>query len=182
MRWLKAQAVGGSEDAAAKAVAASEGISLATARQSIQAVDMYRKRNDKSEFDLAIRNVVISTAPKVAETLAGLLTATELVEVDDPRTGKKRVDKMEDKTTRLEATRVWNSMMAAQIPKGPLIEQNISQNTQVAQLGSGETMEERMRRLREKAREFNALPPETTGQKFADEDDEEGGEDEEGDD
>jgi hypothetical protein len=174
MRWLRAQAAGGSEEAAAKVVAKEEGISLATARQSIRAVDAYRKKNDKSEFDYAIRNVVISTAPKVAETLAGLLTATELVEVKDSKTGKVRIEKVEDKTTRLEAARVWNSMMAAQIPKGPLIQQEISQNTQVAQLGAGETMEERTRRLREKAREYNALPPETTGQTFSEDDEEDG--------
>ena len=163
MRWLKAQAVGGSEEAAARAVAAAEGVSIQTARQSIREVDAYRKKNDRTEFDLAIRNVVISTAPKVADTLGGLLTATELVEVKNQKTGQPEVKVMEDKTTRLEATRVWNAMVAAQMPKVPMIENNISQTTQVATITGSETTEERLARLRKKAQEFNALPPEVAG-------------------
>lgn len=163
MRWLKAQAVGGSEEAAARAVAQSEGITIQTAKASIREVDTYRKKNDRPEFDLAIRSVVISTAPKVAETLAGLLTATELVEVKNEKTGRTKIQVMEDKTTRLEAARVWNSIVAAQIPKGPMIEQNINQTTQVAAIGGSETNEERLRRLRAKAAEHNLLPPEVAG-------------------
>lgn len=165
IRWMKAQAAGGDEDAAARAVAKSEHISVETAKRSIRHVEIYRKKNERVEFDLAIRDLVISVVPQAKETLSGLLAATELVEVTDNKTGKKRVQKMEDKTTRLEALRVVKELVAVQQPKAPLVEQNIqqNQNTQVAAIGNGETFEERMRRLREKARAANMLPPETIG-------------------
>ena len=72
MRWLKAQAVGGSPDEAALAVAKAEGISLKTAKQSITEVEAYRKKNDR----IAIANVA-----RDAEALRG-----------DPPEGRTRED------------------------------------------------------------------------------------------
>lgn len=163
MRWLKAQAVGGSEEAAARAVAQSEHITIETARASIREVDAYRKRNDKVEFDYAIRDLVISAIPQAKETLNGLLAATELVEVKDHKTGTTKIVEMEDKTTRLEAFRALSTLTIGLQPKTPMIEQNISQTTQVAAIGGSETNEERLRRLRAKAAEHNLLPPEVAG-------------------
>lgn len=185
MRWLKAQAVGGSEEAAARAVAQSEHITIETARASIREVDAYRKRNDKVEFDYAIRDLVISAIPQAKETLNGLLAATELVEVKDHKTGTTKIVEMEDKTTRLEAFRALSTLTIGLQPKTPMIEQNISQTTQVAAISSGtETNEERLKRLRQQAAEYRALPPEViavpdyvdAGEEDSDEDDEEGDE------
>lgn len=161
MRWLKAQAVGGSEAAAARAVAKEEHISIPAARQSIRMVETYRRKNDKVEFDFAMRDLVISSIPQAKVTLHSLLSATELVEVKDEKTGKVRVEKMQDKTTQLEAIRVLTGLMAAQIPKAPVVEQKIVQTTQVAAIQSStETNEDRIRRIRSQAQQFNQLPPE----------------------
>lgn len=167
MRWLKAQAVGGSEEASCRAVAKAERVSYEAVRQSIRMVAAYRARNDRNEFDLTMRNVLTSVAPKAKETLAGLLTAMELVEIKDPKTGKTKVVKMEDKTTRLEAVRAFTSLLQSLQPKVPMVEQHISQSMQVAAIaggaGSAETTEERIRRLRKKAAEHRLLPPEVKG-------------------
>ena len=87
----------------------------------------------------------------------------ELVEVTDEKTGKKRVKKMADKTTRLEAMKIVNTMVASMQPKGAAVEVNVSQTNQTANLGSAETMEERLARLRKKAAEHNLLPPAVVG-------------------
>jgi len=185
MRWLKAQAVGGSPEEAAKAVAKSEGISVATAKQSIVEVDAYRKRNDRVEFDLSLRDLVISSIPQAKETLHNLLAATELVEVKNEKTGKTNVVRMEDKITRLEAMRVLNSIVATQQPKGPLVENNFNPVNQIANMSGAETYEERLSRLRKKAEEHNLLPPEVIGvpkeiDAGDDDDDEDDGEEENG--
>lgn len=183
MRWLKAQAVGGSEEAAARAVAKSEGKSIDVVRHSIRLVSAYRARNDKSNFDFAMRDVLTSTAAMAKESLAGLLSAMELVEVSDAKTGKKRVISVEDKTTRLEAIRVFNSLLGNLQPKVPLIHQDISQTNQTANIsggaGSAETTEERLRRLRKASAEHRLLPAEVVGvpqhiDEETDPDDEEG--------
>jgi hypothetical protein len=158
MRWLKAQAIGGTPEEAARAVARSEGVTLDTAKKSIQEVDAYRKRNEKTEFDLSIRDLVISAIPQAKETLHGLLAATEMVEVKNSKTGGTDIKIMEDKTTRLEAMRVLNSLMIGLQPKTPQVEVNVSQTNQTANLSGAETYEERLSRLRKQAQEHNLLP------------------------
>lgn len=143
-------------------VAKTNGVTVATIRDSVNAVRSYRQQNSTIQMDLAIRHMVISTVPKAAETLKGLLGATELVEVVNPKTGRKRVVEREDKTTRIEAVRLVNQAIQNTTPKGPPIEVNVNQTTQVANLSSAETTEERFRRLKIKANEFNALPPEVS--------------------
>jgi hypothetical protein len=178
MRWLKAQAIGGTPEEAARAVARSEGVTLDTAKKSIQEVDAYRKRNEKTEFDLSIRDLVISAIPQAKETLHGLLAATELVEVKNSKTGKTDVVEMTDKTTRLEAMRVLNSLMIGLQPKSPQVEVNVAQTNQTANLSGAETYEERLGRLRKKAQEHNELPPLVAGvPKYLDEGSDEGDED-----
>jgi hypothetical protein len=167
MRWLKAQAVGGSEEAAARAVAASEGRSIDVVRQSIRMVAAFRARNDKANFDYAMRDLLTSTASTAKESLAGLLTAMELVETTDAKTGAKKVIRVEDKTTRLEAIRVFNSLLGNLQPKVPLVNNEINQTNQTAVLsggaGAAETTEERLRRLRKAAAEHRLLPPQVVG-------------------
>lgn len=164
VRYLKAQVMGGSEEAAATAIAKSEGVSMQTVLKSIRQVDTYRKKNDRIEFDYAVRSMVIDAIQPAKAALNGLLNATELVEMKDAKSGKTKVVKQEDKTTRLEALRVLNSLMIGLQPKTPMIEQNITQTQQnqtaVLQAGAGETTEERLRRLRKQAQEHRMLPPE----------------------
>jgi hypothetical protein len=155
MRYLKAEA-----NLTPEEIAKQERVSVATVRSSISMVDSYRKQNDGIEMKLAIQKVVIETAPKLQETLHGLLSATELVEMPNGKTGRKHVVKREDKTTRLEASRLVKDLIIGLQPKGAPVEVNVNQTNQVANLSQAETNEERMRRLRKKADEFNALPPE----------------------
>jgi hypothetical protein len=163
-RYLKAVAVGGSEDAAAAVIAREERVSIEAVKKSIRAVDAYRKQNEKAEFDYALRNLVISAIPQARETLHSLLAATELVELTDQKTGKKFVREMEDKTTRLEAIRALSTLAIGLQPKSPMIEQNISQTNQTAHIAGGtETTEDRMRRLRRQATAHRALPAEVAG-------------------
>lgn len=142
-------------------IAKSERVTEKTVRESIAQVELHRKRNTGFEMDLALRNVVIESAPQVKETLNGLLTATELVEQKDEKTGKVKVVKVEDKTTRIEATRLFTSLVTAVQPKVPTIQNNVSSNAQAAAttVTASETNEERFRRLQEKVKAFNALPP-----------------------
>jgi len=160
MRWLKAQAVGGSPEEAAKAVAKAEGVTVQTAKQSIQAVEAYRATFDKDRFDLATRKYLMSMMQKSEEYLGDLMGATELVEMPNAKTGKKEVVVMPDKTTRLEAQRVFKDILVGMQPKTPQVEVNVAQTNQTANLGSAETMEERLERLRHKAQEANLLPAE----------------------
>jgi hypothetical protein len=164
MRYLKAQAMGGEEKEKLAAIAKSEGVSVQTVRNSVYEIDTYRKRNTTLEMDMAIRDLVISAVPLAKESLGGLLTATELVEVPNGQTGKKKVVRQVDKTTRLEANRLVKDLIVAVQPKGAPVEVNVNQTNQVANLSAGtETNEERLRRLRKKAEEYNQLPPEVSG-------------------
>lgn len=141
-------------------ISKSEGVSIATVRESINQIDSYRKANSQGEMELAIRNIMISVAPQATETIHGLLTAQEQVEVPDLKTGKKKIVWQEDKTTRLEASRLVKDLIIGMQPKGPAVEVNVAQTNQVANISSAETNEERMQRLRKQAQEFNQLPPE----------------------
>jgi Bacterial regulatory proteins, lacI family len=156
MRFLKSQVPGMTLDEIAKA----EGVSVATVSASINQIDSYRNANSQGEMELAIRNIMISVAPQATETIRGLLTATEQVQIPDPRTGKNRIVRQDDKTTRLEASRLVKDMIIGMQPKGPAVEVNVKQTNQTANISSAETNEERMQRLRKQAQEFNQLPPE----------------------
>jgi hypothetical protein len=182
LRFLKEQ---GGMDVAA--IAKSEGVSQAAVRHSIAQVEIYRKKNTSFEMDLAVRDLVISSIPQAKETLHGLLAATELVEQKDSKTGKVKVVKVDDKTTRIEAMRLVNTFAATMQPKTPMIQQSISNTAQAAATITGaETNEEKFKRLRKLADEHNRLPPEVAGVpdhidagEDADDEDEENEEDEE---
>jgi predicted enzyme related to lactoylglutathione lyase len=74
-----------------------------------------------SPLDLGINESILKVMPKFEESMAGLLTATELVEINDATSGKKIV-KQDDKTTRLEACRIVKDIIVAKQPKSaPLI-------------------------------------------------------------
>lgn len=163
MRFLKAEALSGTEAEKVAAIAKAEGVSAATVRESIRTISRYRAQNSTLELDLAIRDLAISAVPKAKETLQGLLGAMEMVEVPDQKTGGKKVIQVEDKTTRIEAMRLVNQLIANLQPKQAPVEVNVSQTNQVAtNLSSAETMEERLRRLRRQATEHNLLPPEVS--------------------
>ena len=175
MRYLKAQT---NMDPAA--IAKSEGVSVQVVKRSISEVDRYYKMNATPQVDVAVRSLIRSASVLAEGSLGGLLLAEELVEMKDPRTGKTKVVKRIDKTTRLEANRIVKDLIVAIQPKGPAVELNVNQTNQVANLSSAETTEERFKRLREKAQQFNQLPPETAGvPEHIDRDEDDGDEDEE---
>jgi hypothetical protein len=159
VRYLKAQAPG----VTAESIAKSEGVSVATVRASITQIETYRKQNTTEEMDLAIRNMVVSAVPQARDTIEGLLNATELVETTDAKTGKKKTLEVEDKTTRLEAARLVKDLIIGLQPKVPQVVTNIQNSNQQANLSATETNEERLRRLRKQAAEFNQLPAEVAG-------------------
>lgn len=156
LRFLKSQVPG----ATLQEIAKSEGVSQAAVKKSITTMELYRKRNSGIEMDLAIRDLVISSVPQAKQTLDGLLRATELVEVGNKKTGRVRVVEMEDKTTRLEATRIVSGLIIGLQPKSPPVALNVNQTNQMANITQAETYEERLRRLRKQAQEHNLLPPE----------------------
>ncbi len=78
------------------------------------------------------------------------------------KTGKDEYVTVEDKTTRLEGARLVRDLIVGLQPKGPGVVVNANQTNQTANIGSAETYEERLRRLREKVKEFNLLPAEVT--------------------
>jgi hypothetical protein len=158
LRFLKSQAGQSPAD-----IAKSEGVSIAVVKGSINKIDGYRRANTSGELDFAIRDLVISSVPIAKESLHGLLAATERVEETDYRTGKKKVVVQEDKTTRLEAQRLLKDLIVGLQPKAAPVAVNVQQNNQNANLGSSETLEERLRRLRKQADEHNLLPPEVAG-------------------
>jgi hypothetical protein len=161
LRYLKYEASGGDEEAMRR-IAKEEGVSLATVKASVLQVDAYKKTNTASQMDIAMRDLVISSIPQAKATLEDLLTATELVEEVDSKTGRKKVKTVADKTTRLEAMKIFNSIMSTLQPKGPAVEVNVNQTNQTANINSGsESNEERFARLRKQAEAHNALPPET---------------------
>jgi RNase P protein component len=163
IRFLKYEAAG-ADEAAIALIAKEEKVSAAVVRNSVTRVASFRQSNTSAEMDLAIRDLVISTIPQAKATLQGLLTATELVETKVGNTGRTKVVSVPDKTTRLEAMKVVNQLVASLQPKQAPVQVAVNQTNQMAAtLGKGETPEERMRRLRERAKEYNALPPEIAG-------------------
>lgn len=164
MRFMKFQAMSGTDAEKYAAISRSEHVSAATVKDSVQMVEQYRAQNSTAEMDFAIRSLVVGAIPKAKQTLEGLLDATEMVEVTDLTTGKKRHIMRPDKTTRIEGMKLVSDLVGKMQPKAAATEVNVHQTTQVqTNLSKAETMEERLRRLRKKAQEFNQLPPEVAG-------------------
>lgn len=158
MRWMKAQAKMTPED-----IATAERVSVATVKDSIRMVEQYQAQSSTAEMEFAIRHMIVRVVPKAGDTLSGLLDATELVTYKDPKTGKEKLREREDKTTRIEALKIVTELVKNSQPKGPMVEVNTHQTTQIANMSAAETTEERLRRLRKSAHEFNLLPPEVAG-------------------
>ena len=154
MRYLKAKA-----GVDAKEIAKSERVSLQTVNESIKSIEMYEQQNTEGQLQLAVRDLVISTIPQAKETIHGLLTATELVLKKNLKTGKEEHVTVEDKTTRLEGARLVRDLVIGMQPKTPMVAiQNNQNNNPTVTVGSSETNEERVRRLRKQAQEHNLLP------------------------
>lgn len=160
MRYLKFQALSGTRVERITEIAKSESISPKQIISSIHRMEVYRATTDTSSMEAAVRDIVVSAAPKAKETLIGLMGATELVEITDPNTSKKKLVRQADKTARIEGVRLMNDLIGKMQPKGPLVEVNQNHTTQIANLSASETIEERLARLRKKAQEHNLLPPE----------------------
>ena len=114
MRYLKAKA-----GLSPVEIAKSEHVSIKTVNDSIQAIERYEQQNTEGQLQLAVRDLVISTIPQAKETLHGLLTATETVMKKNLKTGKDEYVTVEDKTTRLEGTRLVRDLVIGMQPKGP---------------------------------------------------------------
>jgi hypothetical protein len=144
------------------AIAKAEHVSLATVMESIKSIEMYEQQNTEGQMQLAVRDLVISTIPQAKETINGLLTSTELVMKKNLKTGKDEYVTVEDKTTRLEGARLVRDLIVGLQPKGPGVAVQVNNNNQpTVQMGSAETVEERMKRLRAQALAHNLLPAET---------------------
>ena len=160
MRLVKFRALTGTDAERIAAIAKSEGVSKETIKASVRQMEAYSEQNKSVNVDLRINESILKVMPAFEEGMAGLLTATELIEVPDGNTGNKKVVKQDDKTTRLEASRIVKDIIVAKQPKGPLVEVNANQTNQVMNLSAAETYEERLARLRKQAQEANMLPAE----------------------
>lgn len=180
MRYLKAKA-----GITPQEIAKSEHVTLRRVRDSIKEIEAYEHQNSDGQLQLAVRDLVISTIPTAKDTINGLLTATTTIERVNAKTGLKEFVKVEDKTTRLEGARLVKDLVIGMQPKQPAVAVNVNQTNQTANIGTAETLEERMRRLRSKAQAHNLLPPEVSAvpvsidQKIQDDDGYDGDEDEE---
>lgn len=155
MRYLKAKAGVGLE-----VLAKEEHVSVETVRQSVRQIEMYETMNGDGQLKLAVNDLVMSIIPNAKNTINGLLNATTIATVKNSKTGQMEDVLIEDKTTRLEAGRLVKDLVAVMQPKTPMVAIQNNQNNQVAAIGSAETYEERLARLRKKAAEHNLLPPE----------------------
>ena len=154
MRYLKAKS-----GVDPKEIAKSERVSIGTVNESIKSIEMYEQQNTEGQLQLAVRDLVISTIPQAKETIHALLTATELVLKKNLKTGKDEHVTVEDKTTRLEGARLVRDLVIGMQPKGPAVAVQVNQNNNpTVTVGSSETNEERVRRLRKQAQEHNLLP------------------------
>ena len=161
MRFVKFQALTGTDAERLKAIAKSEGVSVDTVKTSIRQIEAYNNQNASGRVDLRLNESILRVMPAFENSMVGLLEATELIEINDTNTGTKKVVEQDDKTTRLEASRIVKDIIVAKQPKVPLIENNVTQTNQVATLSAAETYEERLARLRRQAQEANMLPAET---------------------
>jgi hypothetical protein len=154
MRYLKAKA-----GVDAKEIAKSERVSLQTVNESIKSIEMYEQQNTEGQLQLAVRDLVISTIPQAKETFQKMLTAKELVIKKNLKTGKEEHVLVDDKTTQLEGMRLMKDLVIGMQPKTPMVAiQNNQNNNPTVTVGSSETNEERVRRLRKQAQEHNLLP------------------------
>lgn len=160
MRYAKFRALTGSDSERLSAIAKSEGVSVATIKDSVRQIDIYNQQNESGRVDLRLNESILKVMPAFESSMVGLLEATELVEINDTNAGKKKIVRQDDKTTRLEASRIVKDIIVAKQPKGPVAEVNISNTNQVANLSTAETTEERMDRLRKRAAAENLLPAE----------------------
>ena len=182
MRFMKFQALTGSDAERIAAIAKSERVSQNAVRASIRTIQQYRGINDKNEREYLFTNYLNEVMPVAKESIVGLLTATELVEIGDPKVGKTKIVEQPDKTTRLEANRIVKDLVVGMQPRSPIAEVNVNQTNQVANLSNAETTEERMDRLRKKAAEANLLPAEVAAVPgYLDRDEEPDGDDDEDD-
>ena len=154
MRYLKSKA-----GITPLEIAKAEHVSIRRVTESIRGIEAFEHQNSEGQLQLAVRDLVISTIPQAKETLAGLLTAKNIVRTPNATTGKVDVVTSEDKTTQLEAVRLVKDLVIGMQPKQPQVAVNVNQTNQTANIGSAETLEERMRRLRSRAHEHNLLPP-----------------------
>jgi hypothetical protein len=161
MRLVKFKALTGTDAERLNAIAKSEGVSVSTVKDSVRQMQAYNEQNASGMVDLRINESINRVMPAFENSMVGLLEATELVEINDTKTGKKKVVTQDDKTTRLEASRIVKDIIVAKQPKQPMAEIHVSQTNQVANLSAAETTEERMDRLRRRAAEENLLPAET---------------------
>ena len=160
MRYLKSKANVPLED-----IARADHISVKQVKESIRQMEAFESMNSEGQLQLAVRDMIRVTIPKVKETLDGLLEATNTVEQKDKRTGLMEPVSVPDKITRLEAVKVFGTLYASTQPKIPGVSVQVSQqnHNQTAVLSSAETTEERMRRLQNAAAQHNLLPPVVTG-------------------
>lgn len=156
MRYLKAKA-----GIDLKEIAKSEHVHVREIEKSVRQIEMYEQQNTEGQLQLAVRDLVISVIPQAKETISGLLNAVTIERKPNEKTGKVDIIRTEDKTTRLEAVRLVKDIVIGMQPKQPAAVVNVNQTNQTANIGSAETVEERMRRLRARAQEHNLLPPET---------------------
>jgi hypothetical protein len=159
MRYLKVKASGNSREAIA-AIAAEEGISLRTVKESYAEFEQYEQTNSEGQMSLAIRHLVIALVPQAAESIGGLLNATTITSVKNHKTGMMENVLVEDKTTRLEAGRLVKDLVIGMQPKTPMVAIQNNQTNQVATMSATESNEERLARLRKKAQEHTLRPPE----------------------
>jgi len=157
MRYLKAKA-----GITPQEIAKSEHVTLRRVEDSIKSIEAYEYQNSDGQLQLAVRDLVISTIPTAKDTINGLLTATTTIERVNAKTGLKEYIKEADKTTRLEGARLVKDLVIGMQPKQPAVAVNVNQTNQTANIGTAETLEERMRRLRSKAQAHNLLPPEVS--------------------
>lgn len=161
MRYLKSKANVPLED-----IARADHISVKQVKESIRQMEAFESLNSEGHLQLAVRDMIRVTIPKVQETLDGLLAATNTVDRKNPRTGLMEPVQEPDKITRTEAVKVFGTLYASTQPKTPGVAVQVNQqnnNHQSATLSSSETTEERMRRLKAQAAQHNLLPPVVTG-------------------
>jgi hypothetical protein len=160
MRYLKFKA--GTDPAE---IAKQDHVNVKQVKESIRQMEAFESLNSDGQIQLAVRDLIRTTIPKVKETLDGLLAATNTIERPNAKTGGVDRTYEPDKITRLEAVKVFGTLYGSTQPKTPGVAVQVNQhNTQQnATLSAAETTEERMRRLKAAAAQHNLLPPVVTG-------------------
>ena len=162
IRYAQFSASQGSDEERISLVAKQNGVSIQSVRTSIRKVQESKIRCSTEMMETSIRDVVVSTMPALRDTIERMLSAKQIIEVPDARTGRRKAIEVDDKTVQLEAVKASISLISAVQPKAPPVAVNVNQNN-LTSLSSAETMEERMSRLRRQAEEENRRPPEIAG-------------------